>query len=156
MLAVLRWYSAELVPVAPTVTFGYTNVDALRKHVLVVEDDPAIGPLMVDILAEAGFEVTLATNGPDALKMAAELRPDVITLDLMLPGMSGEQVIQALRADPATRSIPVVIVSAYGPGFPSALAAADAYIPKPFDVDDLIEVVESLALRTQSMSSRPS
>jgi CheY-like chemotaxis protein len=101
--------------------------------VLVIDDDPAVRDLMERTLVKDGFEVRVAAEGRSGLELARQLGPAIITLDVMMPGMDGWAVLSALKADPATAEIPVVmltIVDDKGMGF--ALGAAD-YFTKPID-----------------------
>jgi PAS domain S-box-containing protein len=101
--------------------------------VLVIDDDPAVLELMGRFLGKEGFHVVPATTGPDGLRLAKQLRPVAITLDVMMPGTDGWAVLADLKADPMTCDIPVVlltIVDDRGRGY--ALGAAD-YLTKPID-----------------------
>ena len=101
--------------------------------VLVIDDDPAVQELMSRFLGKEGFRVVPATNGPDGLRLAQQLHPVAITLDVMMPGTDGWAVLADLKADPATCDVPVVlltIVDDRGRGY--ALGAAD-YLTKPID-----------------------
>ena len=109
--------------------------------VLVVDDDPAVHDLLQRSLTREGYSVRTAATGPEALALARELRPRLITLDVMMPSMDGWSVLAALKADPATREIPVVmctIVDDKPLGF--SLGAAD-YLTKPLDRSRLGEVL---------------
>jgi CheY-like chemotaxis protein len=100
---------------------------------LVIDDDAAVRDLMERTLSKDGFDVRVAADGRIGLELAKQLQPAVITLDVMMPGMDGWAVLSALKADPATAEIPVVmltIVDDKGMGF--ALGAAD-YFTKPID-----------------------
>jgi PAS domain S-box len=109
--------------------------------ILAVDDDPAVLDLLSRNLHREGYSVRTATNGRDALALAKELKPRLITLDVMMPSMDGWSVLTALKADPATRDIPVVMVSIIDDrqlGF--ALGAAD-YLTKPVDRARLAEIL---------------
>jgi signal transduction histidine kinase/DNA-binding response OmpR family regulator len=113
-----------------------------RTRVLVVDDDQTARELLQRGLEkEEGFEVLLASSGEEGLRMAREAKPDVITLDVLMPGMDGWAVMKALKSDPLTARIPVVMVSMVDDkdiGY--ALGASD-YLLKPFDRDKLSEVL---------------
>ena len=112
-----------------------------RPAVLVIDDDPAVRELMERSLTREGHRVLHAADGPDGLRIAREQRPAVITLDVMMPGMDGWAVLSALKADPATAAIPVVmltIIDEKQMGF--ALGAAD-YFTKPIDWPRLSEAL---------------
>ncbi len=85
-----------------------------REKILVIEDDADIAELMEYNLAREGFVVKVARSGEEGLSLAKLRRPDIILLDLMLPGIDGLEVCRRLSADRSTRSIPVVIVTAKG------------------------------------------
>ncbi|MDA8094825.1 MAG: response regulator [Betaproteobacteria bacterium] len=109
-----------------------------RKTVLVVDDDPQAAKLLSLYLTRGGYRVVLSGSGEDALAQAATVRPDAITLDLLLPGESGWQVLHALKASRQTEGIPVVIVSVLDRqrlGF--RLGAAD-HLVKPVRPDVLL------------------
>src|SRR5262245_18720565 len=117
-------------------------------RVLVVADEAVIRQLIVINLELEGFEVHEAVDGLDALEKARELDPDVVTLDVMMPGLDGVTTARRLRADPATRRARIVLISARSR--PADLeqgleACADEYVIKPFDPDDIVEAVRRLA-----------
>ena len=122
---------------APELTSAAAANDLHRagagRLVLVIDDDPEARELMERNLSKDGFEVRIAGSGEEGLKLARDLRPAVITLDVMMPEMDGWSVLKALKADLATRDIPVVmltIVDDKSQGF--ALGATD-YLAKPVD-----------------------
>jgi len=90
-----------------------------------------------------GFDVDATSHGEDALAAAAHATPDVVVLDLMLPGMDGREILRRLRADPATASVPVLFLTARGRD-DAAAGEAERYIQKPFDTVDLVATVRSL------------
>ena len=119
---------------------------ARRRVVLHIEDNLSSFTLIEQVLAQrAGVEVVAAMQGRLGLGLALEYHPVLVLLDLHLPDMDGEQVLQRLRDDPATASIPVVIVSAdVTPGHVQRLlsAGAAAYLPKPIDVRELLRLLD--------------
>ena len=116
--------------------------------VLCADDDRDILALLALRLERAGFRVAQAVDGEQALALARDLLPDVLVLDVMMPRMTGTEVVTALRADPGTAHLRVVLLSARaqeadverGLG-----AGADAYLAKPFQAPELIELVGRLA-----------
>jgi signal transduction histidine kinase/DNA-binding response OmpR family regulator len=109
--------------------------------VLVIDDEPSVRDLMQRFLAKAGFRVATAASGEEGLRLAAQIEPDVITLDVMMPGMDGWSVLAALKSNPRVADIPVIVMSIVDDrnlGF--SLGAAD-YITKPLDRDRLLEVL---------------
>lgn len=109
--------------------------------VLIVDDEPSIRFLVRVTLENEGFEIVEAHHGAAALERVRESRPDLVVTDLMMPVMSGRELIERLRADPETTSIPIVVLSANGN---VKAGAADAALGKPFDPVSLIETVETL------------
>jgi DNA-binding response OmpR family regulator len=124
----------------------------MSSTVLVIEDDHATSRLMKLQLGREGFSVLLAPNGFQGLKMARADSPDLILLDLMLPGMDGFEVLNRLRADSQTADVKVVIVSAKSRPADKDIAArigADAYLVKPYEPQELIALVRSLVSERQ-------
>src|SRR5206468_3177137 len=110
--------------------------------VLVVDDEAAVRDLMQRFLAKEGFRVVTAAGGEEGLRRARELRPDAITLDVMMPGMDGWAVLSALKADPDVADVPVImltIVDDRNMGY--ALGASD-YLTKPIDRERLVTVLK--------------
>jgi two-component system phosphate regulon response regulator PhoB len=109
--------------------------------ILCVEDDIAVLNIMQHALEFEGFDVVVAVNGEEAIQKVQAHRPDLVLLDLWLPKVQGFEVIQAVRADPDTRHIPVIIISAWGrkKDIDRAMSdGADLFVPKPFLLEDLI------------------
>jgi DNA-binding response OmpR family regulator len=112
-------------------------------RILLVDDDPAILRLLEVNFRMEGFVVDAAAHGEDALAAAAATAPDVVILDLMLPGIDGHEIFRRLRATPATASVPVIFLSARGRDDGSE--AVDAvYVQKPFDTVDLVATARTL------------
>ena len=117
-------------------------------RVLVVDDDAVIRQLITVNLELEGFEVITAEDGQDCLERVKDFAPTVITLDIMMPRMDGWEAATALRADPETADIKVVLLSARAQEADLQRGdriGVDAYLTKPFDPDELIEVVRRLA-----------
>jgi two-component system phosphate regulon response regulator PhoB len=118
--------------------------------VLVVEDDPTILQLLEVNFEMEGFIVVRAEDGEQGLAAARECRPDVIVSDVMMPNMSGLELVQALKAGAATKAIPVILLSAKAQGADVRMgldAGADDYVTKPFEPLDLIDRVNAVLLR---------
>ena len=108
--------------------------------VLIVEDNPRNLKLVRDVLEHVGYRTLAATTADDGLVLACRHRPDLVLMDVQLPGMDGIEALGRLRADPATRAIPVVAVTAFAMKDDSArfLAAGfDGYLEKPISVRKL-------------------
>lgn len=115
-----------------------------RELILIVEEDDATRRVIASRLKEAGFRTVDAGGGAEAINAARELRPAVITLDMVMPSLEGWTVLAALRDDPRTRDIPVVVASIVDDReLAMSLGAAD-YVPKPFPIDDLLGAIERL------------
>jgi len=118
--------------------------------VLVVDDEPDIVALVSYHLAKSGYRVTTAANGPDALAVARDEHPALIVLDLMLPGMSGFEVLEQLRAAEGTRNVPVLMLTARReePDRIRGLTlGADDYLTKPFSPQELVLRVGAILRR---------
>jgi CheY-like chemotaxis protein len=109
--------------------------------VLVIDDDAAVRDLMARFLGKEGFRIVTAASGEDGLRLARELRPDVITLDVLMPGMDGWSVLAALKADAELADIPVVMLTMLDDrNLGYALGAAD-YLTKPIERERLVSVL---------------
>jgi CheY-like chemotaxis protein len=127
---------------------GTAHGSGRGRTVLVVEDSDIIRRVLTLILESEGYRVVESAGGGDAVELAREQRPDVITLDLSLPDVDGREVLRRLGADESLRSVPVVVLSAFADTLSSAERwhAADVIV-KPFDLDDLLVRLERAASR---------
>jgi CheY-like chemotaxis protein len=113
-----------------------------KGTVLVVDDDPAIIDFLEMALEGEGYRVLVAVDG-EALRVAHDLRPNLILLDIMMPDMDGMEVSRRLRADPATAGVPIVVMSAQNRLRASAdLMPIDDWLPKPFTLDRLFSTID--------------
>ncbi len=122
----------------------------MTRRVLVVDDEPDITALVAYHLAKAGYRVSTAANGPDALRAAREERPDVVVLDLMLPGASGYEVLQELRRLEETRQVGVILLTSRreeADRIRGLSLGADDYLTKPFSPAELALRVGALLRR---------
>lgn len=120
-----------------------------KPYVLIVDDDPNIAHLVQLYLEKEGFSVKLAERGDDALAEFRRLPPDLMLLDLMLPGVDGWQVLKSIRK---TSTIPVILLTAKDETFDKVLGlelGADDYVTKPFDAKELVARVKAVLRRTQ-------
>jgi DNA-binding response OmpR family regulator len=133
-----------------------TLTDAHRRRlVLVVEDDPDVQALAAEHLTQRGFDVALAADGHTALRILRESRPELVYLDLNLPHISGYDVCEQIRNDPALRDIAVIMTSArctFDVRAHALDAGADVYLPKPYDIEELSERIEELLARRETSS----
>lgn len=110
------------------------------RRVLVVEDAFATRRLVELAMTLDGYDVTQREDGPSGLEAALKLIPDLIVLDIALPGMDGWEVLRALRADAKTQHIPVLVITAHDTAetrYKADHAQADGFVGKPFDLDQL-------------------
>lgn len=116
-------------------------------RILVVEDDHVIRELLVVNLTMEGHEVVTAADGSEALAMIDDERPDVVLLDMMLPGVDGWEVTARVKGDPATSAIPIVALSARAMQADidrGTEVGVDHYVTKPFDPIELMRLVDDL------------
>lgn len=122
-------------------------------RILVVDDEKDLQTLLAYNLRHAGHEVLLASTATEGLKAAHEARPDLILLDVMLPDLTGTQACRALKADPATRAIPVVMLTAKGEEIDRVVGfelGAEDYVVKPFSPRELLLRIAAILRRRQS------
>jgi two-component system, OmpR family, alkaline phosphatase synthesis response regulator PhoP len=124
------------------------SLGASFRTVLVVDDEPNIRRLIEHHLTREGYGVLQAADGPEALAKVREERPDLIILDVIMPGPDGFRVLEALKGDPRTAEIPVIMLTALG-GDDSIRrgwqTGNDCYLSKPFNPEELLQVVRRIA-----------
>ncbi len=119
----------------------------MPKRILIADDEPNIVLSLEFLMQRAGYSVEAVSDGEDAYRRAAENPPDLLLLDVMLPRLSGFEVCQRLRALPACRTLPIVMLTAKGRDseVSKGLAlGATAYVTKPFSVEDLVARVREI------------
>jgi CheY-like chemotaxis protein len=122
--------------------------DTPARHVLVVDDSQVIRELIAVNLELEGFDVAIAGDGEEALALVAQQRPDVITLDVVMPRLDGFETAARLRADPAFADIPLILVTARAAAADLARGdelGVDGYLTKPFEPAELVALVGRLA-----------
>ena len=135
----------------PPLWEGATSVLDSAPTILVVDDEPAVRELMYYILMRAGYRTLMAVDGPTALNMARIHMPDLIVLDIMIPGISGLDVTSVLKADESTKNIPIVILSIMADPEKAAQLGADACFAKPIEQDSFLKkLAELLAMRRKA------
>jgi DNA-binding response OmpR family regulator len=112
------------------------------ETILVIDDDPAVRDLMSRFLIKLGFNVVAAADGEEGFKLAKRIRPVIITLDVVLPGMDGWGVLKRLKADPELSTIPVIMVTIVDNEVTGLHLGASNYLVKPVDRDRLAALVE--------------
>ena len=122
-------------------------------RLLVVEDDPIIQVLVREVLVGAGYEVAVADDGESGLEQVRAERPDLMVLDVMMPGIDGYEVLAQVRGNPETAELPVVMLTALNSdediqkGF---AAGANDYVTKPFQAEELLASVSALVAPTRA------
>jgi two-component system, OmpR family, phosphate regulon response regulator PhoB len=127
-------------------------VSGVAADVLVVEDEPDIRSLIVHHLERDGFRCRTAASGGEALARVRGTAPDLVVLDLMLPGMDGLEVCRRLRADPATAALPIIMLTAKADEVDRVVGlemGADDYLAKPFSTKELVARVRAVLRRAR-------
>ena len=129
----------------------------MQKNILIVDDEPHLAFLLAEVLAEAGYDAHTIDNGRDALETVHRDPPDLMLLDVQMPGLDGFEVATRLKADPATASIPIIMLSAMagrGARVIGLESGAEEYLAKPFDRIELLARVRNLLrLRENAMDA---
>ncbi len=123
------------------------------SSILVIEDEKDIGDLVGYHLKQSGFQVLRAADGGSGLEQAIKGKPDLILLDIMLPGMDGKDVCRALKSNPATQAIPVLMLTAKAEELDRVIGfelGADDYVTKPFSPRELILRIKAILRRRPS------
>jgi two-component system, OmpR family, response regulator VicR len=124
------------------------------KMILCIEDEPEMIDLIRLILSRRGFEIRGANGGKEGLEVIRKDHPDLVLLDLMMPEMDGWEVYQQMKADEATKTIPVIVVTAKAQSIDKVLglhiAKVDDYIAKPFSPQELLTSVDNVLGRKQN------
>jgi two-component system alkaline phosphatase synthesis response regulator PhoP len=119
----------------------------VNKRILVIEDDPGALRLAQYVLQYEGYEVLTATNGLVGLKKAQSEQPDLVVLDVMLPGVDGFEICHRLRSEPETAQLPILMLSAKAEAVDRAMGlkvGADDYLIKPTDAAEILRIVKKL------------
>lgn len=119
-----------------------------RTRVLAIEDDTELAYLYRSFLGGEGYEVATAHDADEGLQRMRAARPDVVLLDLMLPGTDGYALLRKIRARRELHDIPVIVVSASLPPTRQHVAGADAVVHKPFEFEGLLRAIEGVAHHT--------
>jgi two-component system, cell cycle response regulator DivK len=127
----------------------------VRKCILIVEDNPLNMKLFSAMIGAQGYEVLQAGDGAQGLDLARRLHPDLIIMDIQLPGISGLEVTRNLKADDATRHIPIVATTAFAMRGDEEMILAsgcDAYMSKPIAISPFLELIETFMLKAPDIS----
>jgi two-component system phosphate regulon response regulator PhoB len=130
----------------------------MAKTVLVIDDEAELVRLLDYNLTKTGYLAISAKDGASGLAMARKHRPDLVILDVMMPGMDGWEVCKALRKEPATAAVPILMLTAKAEEADRVLGlelGADDYVPKPFGVRELLARVKALFRRSEAASAPP-
>jgi CheY-like chemotaxis protein len=145
--------SAEVMSMAA----GPSRSGAPNRTALVIEDSYATRRLVDVVLASDRFSVVESATGPDGLATALEIAPDIVILDIALPGMDGWEVLHRMRAEPSLERVPVVVITARDAAAMKQrpdVNLVDAIVAKPFKVDELRRIVERV-LDARTAASAP-
>jgi DNA-binding response OmpR family regulator len=137
--------------VSATPDGGLTKVatDVTLPLVLIIEDDPASAELLERQMARGGFRTKVASTGKEALAMAHDLKPDAITLDVLLPDTDGWEILKRLKGNQATNEIPLILVSVVDNPELGAALGADDYFVKPVDAKELVKRLRSFDFKNK-------
>lgn len=113
------------------------------KRVLVVDDEPALRGAFAEILEEIGYTVSTAANGNDALERVGMDKPDLVLMDVMMPGLDGMRTSQAIRAR-ADMPQPAIVLMSAAPTRVRVGPSVNGFLPKPFDLDEMLDLVARL------------
>jgi DNA-binding response OmpR family regulator len=128
-----------------------------KPKVLIIDDDDTYRSVINDVLTESGYLVVEARSGAEGLEQARQANPDVILLDIMMPVVDGYQTCRKLRHNPATRGIPIIMLTALTDSearFRSKEAGADDYIAKPYPPQEMKNRIER-QLRRRALQRKP-
>ena len=117
---------------------------AARKRILIVEDEPSVAEALSLVIADWGYQVSVAADGRQALSMIEDACPDLVITDYMMPHMNGGELASALRAHPRWAHVPIAVISAAPESTLRRHPAFDAVLRKPFEMEALQEVVQRL------------
>ena len=125
----------------------------MHENILIVDDEPRFAYMLADMLNDAGYDARTLDNGRDALEAAHRHPPDLVLLDVHMPGIDGFEVASRLKADPATAAIPIIMLSAMegrGARVIGLQSGAEEYLAKPFDKAELLARVHNLLFLRES------
>lgn len=130
-------------------TVFFPTTDTERQTVLIVDDEPCIAGLLAELLEGAGYRALTAGNGQVALTIVKVVHPELVLSDCIMPELDGVGLVKAIRAQPATRDIPLVLMSSTRPE--ASTLGEIPFLEKPFDLEQVLDLVELYAAETQSL-----
>ena len=120
----------------------------MSRHILVVEDQEDSRQILRDLLGNAGYELTEAENGEEAIAAVAQRRPDLILMDIQMPVLDGYEATRRIKADPALKDVPIIVVTSYalsgGDEAKARAAGCDDFVAKPFSPRQLLARIRKL------------
>ena len=128
------------------------------QTILVIDDDVSICKVAQRRLEQEGYRVLTALDGSEGLKVAGSELPNLILLDIMMPIMDGREVLRRLKADPNTKSIPVILLTVIGENediYASIMAGDASYLAKPYDPQQLLDKIRSMLSKTAGKPDQP-
>jgi len=126
-----------------------------KPYALIIEDDRDIAALFRHVLDIAGYQTEITLNGKEAVKRLDTIRPDVILLDLHLPGVPGEKILEQIRADNRLKKVPIVVVTAFSEDAYTLPVEPDLVLMKPVNLEQLSTLVQRLRATTGSLQDTP-
>lgn len=121
----------------------------MRKRILIIEDHEDNRRILRDLLMSKGYDVIEADDGVNGVNTATAVRPDLILMDIQLPGIDGHEATRRIKANSETRKIPIIVVTSYalsGDELKAFEAGCDAYVPKPFSPRELLAKIREFLL----------
>lgn len=131
----------------------FANNGSFRPRVLVVEDDPSLAEVLESLFETSGIDFKIYSDVDDIKSLVADVQPDIVLLDYLLPSTNGGNLCQLLKADQATSSVPVIIYSAISKTLlPIEEYRCDYFIEKPFDLDHLIQKINHFSYKNHRVN----
>jgi DNA-binding response OmpR family regulator len=126
----------------------------VTNKILLVDDDPEILKAITKKLEEVGYKVETCENGKEVTKSIVKFKPDLVLLDVMLPGMDGYTIVNWIRESPEAQNLPIIVISALTPSKPlfESLPQVKTFFAKPFNIDDLVENVQKVLKQSEQES----
>lgn len=130
----------------------------IRQRILVVDDDEHIRKSLAQYLEMEEFDVDVASSGIEALDQAGRHSPDLVLLDIMMPGMDGFEVVEKLRRETATSTVPIILLTARGQDtdvIKGYQLGVSSYLTKPFNLDELVDTIREVFAADGSTAEKP-